>query len=227
MVTLEQYVCPHPRFSESVGLLAGGGRFPFLFAQAAKAQGIRVVCVAIEGNADPELADYVDTFLWNGITKLDSMIRKFKREGIDYVAMAGKIHKTVMFERFRLLRHIPDWRFIRFFFSAPRKDNRDDSLLLGLIDEFARDGIRIVSALEVCPELLASAGYLTERRPKPQEIKDIAFGWQLAKEMGRLDVGQSVAVRERAAIAIEAIEGTDRAIERAGAFVSSRRVHRG
>ena len=218
MATIEQHVFAQPRFSDSVGLLAGGGRFPMLFAEAAKQQGIRVVCVGIEGNADPELAQSVDTFLWNGITQLGSMIRKFKREEIDCVVMAGKIQKTVMFERFRLLRHIPDWRFIRFFFSAPRKDNRDDSLLLGLIDEFARDGIRIASALEVCPELLASAGSLTARRPRPQEIKDIAFGWQLAKEMGRLDVGQSVAVRERAAIAIEAIEGTDRAIERAGSL---------
>ncbi|MBX9654631.1 UDP-2,3-diacylglucosamine diphosphatase LpxI [bacterium] len=216
MATLEQHLCPHRRFSDSVGLLAGGGRFPVLFAEAAREQGIRVVCVGIEGNADPALANSVDTFLWNGVTQLGSMIRKFKREGIDCVVMAGKIQKTVMFERFRLLRNIPDWRFIKFFFSAPRQDNRDDTLMLGLIDEFARDGIRIASALEVCPELLASAGCLTGRKPRPQEIKDIAFGWHLAKEMGRLDVGQSVAVRERAALAIEAIEGTDKAIERAG-----------
>ena len=97
-----------------------------------------------------------------------------------------------------------------------RRDNRDDSLLLGVIDEFARDGIRFESALDLCPELLVTAGVLTRRKPTAQEERDIAFGWELARAMGRLDVGQSVAVREKAVLAVEAIEGTDRAIARAG-----------
>jgi DUF1009 family protein len=103
-----------------------------------------------------------------------------------------------------------------FWYFRQRRDNRDDSLLLGVIDEFARDGLRFESALTLCPELLVPAGNLTRRPPTSREEADIAFGWELAKEMGRLDVGQSVAVKERAVLAVEAIEGTDRAILRAG-----------
>jgi DUF1009 family protein len=105
---------------------------------------------------------------------------------------------------------------LRFWYTRRRRDNRDDSLLLGIIDEFAADGIRFESALDLCPELLVPPGVLTRRPPTALEQADIAFGWELAKEMGRLDVGQSVAVKERAVLAVEAIEGTDQAITRAG-----------
>jgi len=130
--------------------------------------------------------------------------------------MAGKVKKSTMHSSWRWLRLIPDLRTIRFWFFRNRKDNRDDSLLLGIIDEFAADGITFESALDLCPELLVNAGILTKRRPSRSEEADIAFGWELAKEMGRLDVGQSVAVKEKAVLAVEAIEGTDRAIQRAG-----------
>lgn len=206
---------------ERIGLLAGGGRFPILFARAARQQGMKVVCVGIDGNVDPTLAQDVDLFLRNGVARLGSMIRKFKNEGISRVVMAGKIHKGALFERWRLLRYLPDWRFLRVYFSTTRYDHRDDALLLALVREFERDGIKIASALEVCPELLASAGCLTQRGPRPEEIADIAFGWNMAKEMGRLDIGQSVVVRERVVLAVEAIEGTDRAIERAGVLCPS------
>src|SRR5207248_8523792 len=108
----------------------------------------------------------------------------------------------------RVLRLLPDWRFLKFWFFYRRKNNSDDSLLHGLIDEFARDGMTFVSALEICPELLVKPGTLTRRKPTEKEQADIHFGWNLAKEMGRLDVGQSVAVKERAVLAVEAIEGT-------------------
>src|SRR5262249_26001277 len=118
----------------------------------------------------------------------------------------------------RLFRLWPDWRTIRFWYSRRRRDNRDDSLLLGIIDEFAADGLHFASALDLCPELLVQRGVLTRRQPTAAEQADIAFGWELAREMGRLDVGQSVAVKERAVLAVEAIEGTDQAIARAGAL---------
>jgi DUF1009 family protein len=111
---------------------------------------------------------------------------------------------------------MPDWRTIKFWYMRRRRDNCDDTLLLGLIDEFARDGLRIESALTLCPELLVNPGVLTRRQPSTREQSDIAFGWNVAKEMGRLDVGQSVAIKEKAVLAVEAIEGTDRAILRAG-----------
>ena len=130
--------------------------------------------------------------------------------------MAGKVTKSVMYTPWRFVQLWPDLRMIHMWYRTCRADKRDDSILLAVIAEFERDGMTFASALDYCPELLVNAGTLTRRRPTAQEWKDIDFGWDLAKEMGRLDVGQSVAVKERAALAVEAIEGTDRCIERAG-----------
>ncbi len=199
-----------------IGLLAGSGRFPILFAEKARQLGLPVVCVGIHDEAPAELVPLVDRFYWAGITRLGRMIRCFKREGVRQIVMAGKIHKVKMNTPFRLLRYIPDWRGLRMWFFRPRKDNKDDSVLLAIIAEFARDGMSFASALDYCPELLVKTGLLTKRGPSASEEADIAFGWELAKEMGRLDVGQSVAVREKAVLAVEAIEGTDQAILRAG-----------
>jgi DUF1009 family protein len=199
-----------------VGLLAGSGRFPVLVAKKARRLGLRVVCVGIRHEASPELVQLADRFYWAGVTRLGRMIRCFRREGIERVVMAGKVVKTVMHTPWRVFRFWPDWRTVRFWYGRRRPDNRDDSLLLGVIAEFARDGLRCESALDLMPELLVRPGPLTRRRPTAREEADIAFGWGLAKEMGRLDVGQSVAVKERAVLAVEAIEGTDRAIARAG-----------
>ncbi len=199
-----------------IGLLAGSGRFPILFAEKARQLGLPVVCVGIHEEAPAELVPLVDRFYWAGITRLGRMIRCFKREGVRQIVMAGKIHKVKMNTPFRLLRYIPDWRGLRMWFFRPRKDNKDDSVLLAIIAEFARDGMSFASALDYCPELLVKTGLLTKRGPSASEEADIAFGWELAKEMGRLDVGQSVAVREKAVLAVEAIEGTDQAILRAG-----------
>jgi hypothetical protein len=199
-----------------IGLLAGRGRFPVVFAEKARALGIPVVCVGVRGEAPPELISLVQRFYWARVAALGRMIRCFKREGVASVVMAGKITKAVLYSPWRWLQLWPDWRTIRFWFGRRRADNADDTLLLGMIDEFAADGIHFASALDICPELLVNAGVLTRRRPTAREEADIAFGWRLAKEMGRLDVGQSVAVCERAVLAVEAIEGTDQAILRAG-----------
>jgi DUF1009 family protein len=202
--------------SRPVGLLAGYGRFPIVFADKARQLKIPVVCVGIRDEAAQELAGLVPRFYWSGLAKLGRIIRCFKKEGVRDIVMAGKIHKVRLNTPFRLWRLLPDWRGFRAYFFRPRKDNKDDTLLLRLIDEFAADGIRIASALDLCPELLVKDGILTRRGLSAREEADIAFGWELAKEMGRLDVGQSVAVRERAVLAVEAIEGTDQAILRAG-----------
>jgi UDP-2,3-diacylglucosamine hydrolase len=146
------------------------------------------------------------------------MIRAFRRAGVERIVMAGKVTKSVIYTPWRILQLWPDLRTIQWWYRRDRIDNRDDSLLLSIIAEFERDGMTFASALDFCPELLVKEGILTRRRPTSAERGDIEFGWALAKEMGRLDVGQSVAVKERAALAIEAIEGTDRCIERAGQF---------
>jgi DUF1009 family protein len=203
--------------SGPVGLLAGWGRFPWAFAQKAHALGLPVVCVGLRGAADPGLAALARKFYWCSPARMGRMIRLFKREGVERVVMAGKVQKANLMHRpWKLFTLMPDWRTIRFWYMRRRRDNRDDTLLLGLIAEFARDGLHFDSALDYCPELLVRPGTLTRRAPTAREQADVTFGWELAKEMGRLDVGQSVAIKDRSVLAVEAIEGTDRAIARAG-----------
>jgi len=205
-----------PPSEEPIGLLAGGGRFPIVFAEKARQVGRPVVCVGLRHEAAPELEGLVKRFYWSGVARLGRTIRCFKREGVRRLVMAGKVHKaTYLYRPWRLLSLLPDWRALRCWYGR-RRDNRDDTLMLLLIDEFARDDIRFESALDLCPELLVPAGTLTRRRPTAAEQADIAFGWALAKKMGELDVGQSVMVKDRNVLAVEAVEGTDRAITRAG-----------
>jgi hypothetical protein len=199
-----------------VGLVAGAGRFPIAFAEKARAVGRPVVCVGIAGMADPVLAEICPRFHWLRRMSLGFIFRSFRRGGVRQWTMAGKFHKHLAFQPWRWYRLLPDWRILRFWFSRLRADRRDDTILLGLINEFRAQGFDCVSALDLCPELLVQPGVLTRRKPTASEELDVRFGWTLAREMGRLDVGQSVMVKERAVLAVEAIEGTDRAIERAG-----------
>ena len=199
-----------------IGLLAGWGRLPILFAEKARTLGLPVVCVGLRDEASPELIPLVERFYWAGLAKLGRMIRCFKRAGVHQIVMAGKVHKAKMNSTFRILRYLPDWRAVKMWWFSGRTDNKDDTLLLQIIAEFAKDGMKFASALDFCPELLVKAGLLTRRGLSASEEADVAFAWDLAKEMGRLDVGQSVAVREKAVLAVEAIEGTDQAILQIG-----------
>jgi DUF1009 family protein len=204
-----------------VGLIAGWGRYPVVIAEALNRSGAEVYCLGVAGFADPALAGLCHDFRWNGLGRFGAAIRYFQRHGIRHATMAGKIHKTFMFQPWFWLRHLPDWVTIRAFvphFFTKRQDCKDDTLLLRVVDLFARAGIRLGPATDYAPELLAPAGQFTRRGPTPHQWKDIRFGWQLAKEMGRLDVGQSVAVKHQAALAVEAVEGTDQCIRRAGAL---------
>ncbi len=203
---------------EPIGLLAGSGRFPILFALAAREQGLPIACVGIRYEASAELPALCDSFEWVGVAKLGRMIRTFKRMRASRIVMAGKVTKNVIYTPWRIVQLCPDLRTVQWWYRRTRADNRDDSILLSLIAEFNRDGMTFASALDFCPELLVKQGILTRRTPSQAEQKDIEFGWALAKEMGRLDIGQSVAVKELATLAVEAIEGTDRCIERAGQF---------
>jgi UDP-2,3-diacylglucosamine hydrolase len=208
----------HPR---PIGLIAGSGRFPILFAESAKQQGLRVACVGIKYEASDELRLLCESFDVVGVAKLGGMIRAFKRQGVKQIVMAGKVTKNVMYTPWRTLQLMPDWRMLHMWYCYARTNNSDDNLLLGIISEIERDGMTFASALDYCPELLVKDGILTRRAPTAAEQKDIEFGWYLAKEMGRLDIGQSVAIKERAVLAVEAIEGTDRCIERAGQLCRS------
>jgi DUF1009 family protein len=199
-----------------IGLLAGSGRFPIVFAEKAKSLGRPVVCVGIKNEASESLIPLVEGFYWAGVAKLGRMIHCFKAAGCREIVMAGKIDKkNHIYAPMRFFNLLPDWRGMQAYFFR-RRDNRDDTLLLQVIDEFAKDGLRFASALDYCPELLVKDGVLTKRGLSAFEAEDVNFGWEVAKEMGRLDVGQSVMVYDKSIIAVEAIEGTDRAIGRAG-----------
>jgi UDP-2,3-diacylglucosamine hydrolase len=199
-----------------IGLLAGAGRFPIAFAQAARNQGLSVYCVGVLGMASDELQDVCDHYATTPLGRVGRAIRLFKRARVERAVMAGKIHKTLLFQPFRWIRHLPDWRTIHLFLRYARENRKDDTLLLAVIREFERDNIHFESPLKYCPELLVKHGFLTRRKPTPSQWRDIRFGWEIAKELGRLDIGQTAIVNDMAVIALEAIEGTDAAIRRSG-----------
>jgi len=200
-----------------LGLLAGWGRFPLVVTERAQSMGTRVFCVGIKHEADPNLATLADGFAWSGVAKLGRMIRLFKQAGCQKIVMCGKIHKhRFLYAPWRFLSLIPDARCVRFWYQRTIVDRKDDTLLLAMIDEYKKDNLDFGSALDFYPDLLAPEGVLTRRQPTPSEQADIAFGWELAKEMGKMDIGQSVCVKEKSVLAVEAIEGTDAAIKRAG-----------
>jgi DUF1009 family protein len=207
-----------------VGLIAGWGRYPIVVAEALAASGAQVYCLGIKDHADPVLADICHHYDSIGLGKVGGVIRYFRRHGVSQVTMAGKVHKVLLYRRFAWFHHLPDWRGLLTYyphFVARRKTMQDDSLLGAIVDAFQSAGIVMQPATNYVPELLVKLACLTVRQPTTAERKDIEFGWRLAKEMGRLDVGQSVAVKDRSPLAIEAVEGTDECIRRAGTLCSA------
>lgn len=199
-----------------LGLLAGAGEFPIRFATAARNAGHFVFGLGVAGMASEDLFEACDEFRFAPLARFGKAIRLFRRARVQRIIMAGKIEKTVLFHPFRWVRLMPDLRTIHMWLRYARENKKDDTLLLAVIREFERDGLLFDSALKYCPELLVKHGFLTARRPTPAQWKDIRFGWEMAREMGRLDIGQTVVVNDTAVIAVEAIEGTDRCIRRAG-----------
>lgn len=203
-----------------IGLIAGWGRYPVVVAEALAAQGREVYCLGVKEHADfAALRKRCVEVRPIGVARIGAAIRYCRRRGISQATMAGKIHKTKLYRPLAFLHYVPDVRTFRMFFRnfwRTQGDRRDDTLLLQIIGEFAKDGIEFAPATNFAPELLVKYGLLTRRSPTPLEAKDVEFGWNLAKEMGRLDVGQTVVVKGRNALAIEAIEGTDACIRRAG-----------
>jgi len=195
---------------KKVGLISGMGELPKAIALDAKARGYHVVAVALDPLADRGLSDLVDEIRWINVGKLGAIIRYLKRAGVTKVVMAGKVPKSLLYEG----KIIPDVKAIKLLFSL--KDRRDDSILLAITGELEKEGISLLDTTEFCAGLLAPQGILTKKGPSGSELKDISFGWRIAKEMGRLDIGQTVVVKNRAVMAIEAIEGTDEAIRRGG-----------
>lgn len=190
----------------TLGLIAGGGRFPFLIADGARKSGLRVVAVGFRSNTDPGLPAYVDEYQELRLGQLGKLIAFFKSHGVDRVFMGGTINKAGAMDI------IPDFRGARLLLKLGGKG--DDALLRAISDELASEGMPVRRAHELIPELLTPEGFLAGRRPSPEIMADVRFGWSMAKELGRLDIGQTVVVRRQVVAAVEALEGTDSAIRR-------------
>jgi UDP-2,3-diacylglucosamine hydrolase len=204
---------------EPVGLLAGWGRYPIVVAEAMRRRGHRVIGLGVRDHADPILAELCDEFHWIGLGTVGGAIRRFRRAGVSRAVMAGKIHKVLMYHPRWWLRHRPDWLAAKTFyrhFVTGGKDRKDDSLLSALVGAYASAGIQFEPATDYAPELLVQPGQLAGRALSAKQLRDVRFGWELAKHMGRLDIGQTVCVMGQAVLAVEAIEGTDECIRRAG-----------
>lgn len=208
---------------EPIGLMAGWGSYPFAVARALRKQGRRVAGIGIRDHADPRLADLCDHFCWIGIGGIGRAIRHFRRWGVTQATMAGKVHKVLLFQPGWWITHRPDWKTIRAF--SPHllgsRDRKDDSLLTTVVEAFARDGITFHPATTFAPELLVKCGHIAGKSLGGKLQRDVEFGWELARQMGGLDVGQTVCVKNQAVIAVEAIEGTDACIRRAGELCKS------
>ncbi len=200
-----------------LGLIAGQGRLPFLVAQGAKKAGLKVICAGLTDSVEPELAQYVDVFFNAPIARPGGWMRKLRRHGVRDTIMVGRVAKTKIYTPWRIVKYLPDWRALRIWYWRLRKqDKRNDSLLNAIADELASGGIILVDSTLYCKESMADEGVMTRTRPPASVLADIEFGWPIVLEVGRLDIGQAIAVKEREIIAVEAIEGTAEMILRAG-----------
>ncbi len=204
--------CIMPSVMKKIGLIAGSGELPKLIAADARARGFHIVAVGLEPLADKTLSSCVDEIKWVNVGKLGKIIETLKRSGIREAVMAGKVPKTLLYRG----NITPDLRAVKLLFTL--KDKSDDSILLAITKELERDGISLLNTTDFCPDMLTPQGVLTRGDITGDERKDIVFGWKVAKEMGRLDIGQTVVIKDRAVMAIEAIEGTDEAIRRGGSL---------
>ena len=204
--------------AEAIGLVAGWGRYPLIVAESLRGQGYRVVGLGVRDHADPALVALCDEFSWIGLATVGGAIRRFRRSGVRRAVMAGKIHKVMLYHPRWWVRHRPDWTALRTFCGQliGAKDRNDDTLLSAIVEAYAAGGVRFEPATNFAPELLVPPGQVAGQSLSNRQWKDVEFGWELAKEIGRLDVGQTVCVKDQGVLAVEAIEGTDQCIRRAG-----------
>jgi DUF1009 family protein len=195
--------------SESIGLIAGKGQFPLLFAQAARRRGATVIAVAHKGETDPSLASLVQELHWVYVGQLGKIIRIFQGAGVRQAVMAGGITRGRLFRDFR-----PDLQAFKVIRQAGA--GKDDRLLRAVAAHLEAAGITIAPSTLFLDDLLAEAGQLSRRAPTAEELQDMELGFRVAKEVGRLDLGQCVVVRRQVVVALEAVEGTDETIRRGG-----------
>lgn len=196
---------------DKIGIIAGGGQFPLLFAEAVRKKGGRTVIVAHQGESLPELGEAADRLYWVRLGQLGKIIDCFRKEGIRETVLLGSITKTNIFKDVR-----PDLKGLSLWNKIDTR--QDDAILRAVAAELEKEGIRVVPSTRYLEELRFPKGILTGKKLKAAQMEDIEFGWRLARAVGALDIGQCVVVRNRTVLAVEAIEGTDAAIRRGGAL---------
>ena len=195
--------------AQRIGVIAGGGQFPLLFARALRGRGHRIFVAAHRGETDESLTELADTLQWVKLGQLGRIIDFFKTHRIDRAAFVGSITKTSIFRDVR-----PDLKGLGLWNKIDTK--QDDAILRAVATRLQEDGIKVVAPTEYLPELLFPHGFLTKKRLSRNQKDDITFGWKIGRAIGALDIGQCIVVRNRTVLAVEAIEGTDAAIRRGG-----------
>lgn len=204
-----------PSDQPKFGLIAGNGRFPFLVIEGARKSETPLAVVAIKEETDPEIEKAADELVWLGIGKLGKMISFFRERGISKVMMAGQVKHVQLFSG-----AIPDLKMVKMLWNLPVRNT--DSLIGGIADEMAKAGIELIDSTYFIPDLLAPEGVITKRKPSGEESRDIDYGISIAREIARLDLGQTIVVRGGACVAVEAMEGTDEVIRRAGSLAKGK-----
>lgn len=194
----------------TIGLIAGIGRLPVEFARAARGMGFAVIAVSVVPGVDAELGQEADQHFTIGLGELDKLLAVIKQENVQQVTMLGKVTKEHLFSGAAR----PDARMQRLLAGLP--DLNDDTVMLALVKEFAGEGIGVLDQTQFIRQLMPAAGVLTKRQPTPDEEADMVFGLDMARKIGGLDIGQTVVVKHKAVMAVEAIEGTDACIRRGG-----------
>ncbi len=196
-----------------VGLIAGIGNLPVEFMRAAQHEGYEVVVISVVTEGAPELQAEADAYYQISVFKSDTVIKTFLKEGVTDVTMLGKVTKEHLYKK---ITTIPDMRTIKLLNRL--RNRKDDTIMLSIVEELEKEGLAVADQTKYMRSLMPPVGVMTMRKPTEVEQLDIEFGFTLAKQMGALDIGQTVVVKEQAAMAIEAIEGTDECIKRGGAL---------
>ncbi len=195
-----------------IGLIAGEGKFPLLFAQEARKNRRELIVIAIKEEANEDFTPYARTIHTISVSKLDKIIQSLKKEGVKEAVMAGRVHHTQIFSDL-----IPDFRAAKLLFKI--KDRRADSILGAVADEFKKDNIKLLPSTTFLSHLIPPPGMLTKGKLSESQSRNVEFGIRMAQGLSALDLGQTVVVKKRSVVAIEAIEGTDECIRRAGKLV--------
>jgi DUF1009 family protein len=201
------------------GLIAGNGRFPFMVIEGARRVGVSLSVAAIREETDPRIEQEVERVTWVGIGQLGRMIRFFKGEGVEKAIMAGQVKHVQIFSR-----AVPDARMLKMLLRLPRRNT--NSLIGAIAAELASEGIDLIDSTCFLQDYLPAAGILTQRKPNASERADVEYGIEIAREMARLDLGQTIVVRGKACVAIEAMEGTDATVRRAGELLRGKEARK-